>query len=477
MVFGRSNSLSLNTGAVNSSFASQQQQPQAPGASLFGGAPTTQTPQPQQQTGGLFGNSQPAAPQQSGGLFGNSQASQPAASGGLFGGSLFGGQTQQQPTQQGQQQSAPAGGSSLFGGGSLFGGQQQNQQQQQPAQQQQTGGSSLFGGGNSLFGQQPAQANNANQTNSLFGNSTQQQQPQQQSSSLFGQYNPNVNTANAYSNPLDRPSQTSLLSASRYAQSQYQPFVTGRLSMGQGAASQPTAAPATKLDWRNVKSSTRFNDLTDAAKSDLQRIEDKILEQESFCRQIEAMLPNHEADVKTLSPDVKLISEKLEDVDQGLQADAQGVQSAKAVYENDELDYLRCARIIENLKQPAQYSYHPASQSGRLPTASWDSSYDVDLISNYFTPLTQSMQSLIATYEKNLAEIENHVSPVEESARLQMQQSRGQGGEVGGDSVRQLAETLRGFEEGILAAAGKVGACREGVNELVVARGAGRRAW
>ncbi|OQO00100.1 hypothetical protein B0A48_13885 [Cryoendolithus antarcticus] len=476
MVFGRSNSLSLNTGAVNSSFASQQQQPQAPGASLFGGAPTTQTPQPQQQTGGLFGNSQPAAPQQSGGLFRNSQASQPAASGGLFGGSLFGGQNQQQPAQQAQQQSAPAGGSSLFAGGSLFGGQQQNQQQQQPAQQQQTGGSSLFGGGNSLFGQQPAQANNTNQSNSLFGNSTQQQQPQQ-SSSLFGQYNPNANTANAYTNPLDRPSQTSLLSASRYAQSQYQPFVTGRLSMGQGAASQPTAAPATKLDWRNIKSSTRFNDLTDVAKSDLQRIEDKILEQESFCRQIEAMLPNHEADVKTLSPDVKLISEKLEDVDQGLQADAQGVQSAKAVYEKDELDYLRCARIIENLKQPAHYSYHPASQSGRLPTASWDNSYDVDLIINYFTPLTQSMQSLIVTYEKNLAEIENHVSTVEESARLQMQQSRRQGGEVGGDSVRQLAETLRGFEESILAAAGKVGACREGVNELVVARGAARRAW
>jgi nucleoporin p58/p45 len=39
--------------------------------------------------------------------------------------------------------------------------------------------------------------------------------------------------------------------------------------------------------------------------------------------------------------------------------------------------------------------------------------------------------------------------------------------------VRQLADTLRGFEASILAAAGKVGACRENVNELVLGKLAG----
>ena len=41
---------------------------------------------------------------------------------------------------------------------------------------------------------------------------------------------------------------------------------------------------------------------------------------------------------------------------------------------------------------------------------------------------------------------------------------------MGNESVRELADTLRGFEASILAAAGRVGGCREGVNELVLGR-------
>jgi nucleoporin p58/p45 len=445
----------------------------------------------QQQTGG----SQPQQqPQQGGSLFGNTttQTSQPQAGGSLFGGSLFGNNTQSQ-TQQTTQQPSTGG---LFGNtqqnqnqteqkpasGGLFGNTQTNSTQQNA---QQPAGGSLFGGmqstnkpalGGSLFGntgtQQPS--------GGLFGNSTSQQPA---NNSLFGGMNQSQNQQQQQQQQpqqqQQQPTQTSLLGASRYHQSQYQPFVTGRLTMGQGqgGAPQPTATPATKLDWSNVRTTTRFNDLTDTAKQDIEKIDKLISEQEEYCKQIEAFFPNHGNQLQTLGPDVDLITEKLEEVDRSLAVDAQGVQQDKNIAEKDEIDIARCIRIIDNLHMPAQYVYRPAANSGRQPQAPvWDETYDVDLIGNYFDPLIQDMTRLLATYSGNMAEIEAHMGTMEQSAVAQAQQlgaqRSGLGGQrdVSGDSVRQLADTLRGFEASILAAAGKVGGCRETVNELVLGR-------
>lgn len=456
----------------------------------------------QQQAGG-------SQPQQGGSLFGNNnnttstttQTTQPQAGGSLFGGSLFGGN---QTTQTTQQPST----------GGLFGNTQQtqNQQEQKPAsgglfgaaqttQTQQPAGGSLFGGmqstnkpAGSLFGntttQQPSGSLFGNTTTQkpsggLFGNSTAQQPAG--NGSLFGGLN---QSQSQQQQQPQQATQTSLLGASRYHQSQYQPFVTGRLTMGQGqgGAPQPTATPATKLDWSNVRNTTRFNDLTDEAKQDIEKIDKLISEQEQFCKQIEAFLPNHGSKLETLGPDVDLITEKLEEVDRSLALDAQGVQQDKNITEKDEIDIARCIRIVDNLRMPSQYVYHPAANSGRQPQPpAWDETYDVDLVGNYFQPLIQDMARLLATYSGNMAEIENHMGTIEQSAVAQAQQlgaqRSGLGGQrdVGADSVRQLADTLRGFEASILAAAGKVGSCREGVNELLLGKVGGsqaaRRGW
>lgn len=455
----------------------------------------------QQQAGG-------SQPQQGGSLFGNNnntattQTTQPQAGGSLFGGSLFGGnqQTTQQPSTgglfgntqqtQNQQEQKPA-------SGGLFGGAQTTQTQQ-PA------GGSLFGGmqstnkpAGSLFGntttQQPSGGLFGNTTTQkpsggLFGNSTAQQ-PAPGNGSLFGGLNQSQSQQQQQQQP-QQATQPSLLGASRYHQSQYQPFVTGRLTMGQGqgGAPQPTATPATKLDWSNVRSTTRFNDLTDEAKQDIEKIDKLISEQEQFCKQIEAFLPNHGTKLQTLGPDVDLITEKLEEVDRSLAVDAQGVQQDKDITEKDETDIARCIRIIDNLRMPSQYVYHPAANSGRQPQPpAWDETYDVDLVGNYFQPMIEDMARLLATYSGNMSEIENHMGTIEQSTVAQAQQlgaqRSGLGGQrdVGADSVRQLADTLRGFEASILAAAGKVGSCREGVNELVLGKASGsqaaRRGW
>ncbi|EIW57668.1 uncharacterized protein TRAVEDRAFT_72697 [Trametes versicolor FP-101664 SS1] len=157
----------------------QQQQPQQ-GSSLFGST----FGQPQQQQG------QQQQPQQpTGGLFGQTAGQQQQNAGGLFG------QQQQQPQQK-----------PLFGtgAGSLFGSTPQNQQgQQQPQQQQQqqapfgsigtlgqssnTGGFGGQGGQQSLFGSTAPQQTGG----SLWGKPAtqpqqfQQQQQQQQSAPLF----------------------------------------------------------------------------------------------------------------------------------------------------------------------------------------------------------------------------------------------------------------------------------------------------
>jgi nucleoporin p58/p45 len=132
--FGRSNSLSINTGGGGG----------GGGGGLFGGALGAPASQPS-STPSLFGGANAASNTQ--------QSAAPTTS--LFGAA--------QPAQQQQQQQQTP---SLFGSA-------------QPAQQQQQQTNSLFGAKPA----QPQQQQQQQQTNSLFGSTTQQAQPQQ---SLFG---------------------------------------------------------------------------------------------------------------------------------------------------------------------------------------------------------------------------------------------------------------------------------------------------
>ncbi|KAF2483012.1 hypothetical protein BDY17DRAFT_279796 [Neohortaea acidophila] len=515
MAFGRSNSLSINTGATNSLFGQQQQnnaasQPPAAGGlfgnstqqstsagSLFGGPAAQQQQQQQQQQtggGGLFGNNTTqSSQQQSGGLFGNSTAQPQQQSGGLFGNtaaqpqqtsSLFGntqsntaqssggglfGNTLNQSTQQQQQPQS----TSLFGGaqtnkpaGSLFG---TNNNQGTTSGSSLFGGSTLFGG-NSQAQQQPGQS-------SLFGSQSQQQQQQQQpaSNSIFG----------LSAKPAEL--QTSLLSSSQYRTSQFQPFA-GKLSMGQAqstAGVQQPAQGAVKINFDEMRPTTRYADLIDDIKAQLESIDQMIQKQEQNCRQIEAFLPEHGQKVPSLGPDVDLIKEKAEAVEHALAMDAGGVDMQRRVLESDRKDFQRCERVVMNLAQPLQYRYTGYGGASTSTGLDGDVAKDMDLVSNFFAPVAAELIKTLDLYASNLTEIEGHMRVIEQSAVAQEQQLVSKRAGVGGgayangdDTVRELADTLRGFEASILGAAGLVGQCREGVNELVLGRlsnGNGRR--
>lgn len=484
----------------------QSSQPPAPGG-LFGSS--TQT---SQAGGGLFGSStQTSQPQQSGGLFGSSTTQQNTGGGGLFGsntqqnsntggGGLFGNTNNQQQQSGtggmfGQQTSQPQQSGGLFGG-SLFGNQQNAQNKPgglfgASTTGANTGGSSLFGG-------------NAQNTNtggsSLFGGNTQQNTG---GSSLFGRPNPNGNQAqqqSIFGLSASQPTYTqpSLLGASQYrAGSRTTPFA-GKLSMGQSAAPQQPPPGTTKYSYDGMRPTTRFAELVDDVQKELEAIDKMIQMQEKFCRDIEGFVPKHGDDVDGLGRDVDYIREKVEAAEQSLGVDAQGVQAQQGVLAADKKDFDRCQRVVDMLAHPQQYHYSGLNygSTARLPTSTSTSTTtaldavdadkrEMDITNNYFAPMATSLKQTLDTYASNLSEIEAHMRVIEHSTQMQGHALAAKRAGVGGGAgqggntdatVRELAETLRGFEESILNAAGLVGQCREGVNDVILGRvGGGRR--
>ena len=444
----------------NSLFGGQQNQPQQSSTSLFGGQ-QTQT-QPQQGSTSAFGNQQNQTQQGTTSLFGGQQQQNTST--------LFGGGQQSQPQQ------TP----------SLFGGAQQSQPQQNTnslfgrvQNQPQQATPSLFGG----------QATNQQQqgTNSLFGgqqNQQQQQQQQQQpTASLFG--------LTAAQPTFNQPA--SLLGASQYRASQYPPFA-GKLTMGQnasaaagggaggnaagGAGAGSAAQGAVQINFDTMRTTTRFNDCIPDIQSGLEKMDAMIAAQERFCRDIEAFIPKHGDNVRSLKPDVELVTEKVSAADDALSIDAQAVESEKAVLAKDGKDGERVKRVIDNLRQPREFHYSSFPRNNNAADGADGSVVkDMDLIGNYFVPLTSSLQQTLGAYTSNLAEIEQHLRIIEGSAVAQAQLLaakragvRTDMGQSGDETVRELAETLRGFEASILGAASQVGQCREGLNELVLGR-------
>lgn len=250
--------------------------------------------------------------------------------------------------------------------------------------------------------------------------------------------------------------------------------------MGQGNAA-PTTQPGVKIDLSNLRPTTRFSDLHDELKSQIELIDNFIKQQESYASQCEALLPSHSSNMATVAPDVSLIESKVETVELGLENDGRNISAAKETLKTDVKDLTRCIRVIENQSLPSRFHYGPGglpsttNQSGSSSTG-LDDDYDVDLL-GYFSRQADAMQVARATFEQNLADIEAHLGVVERrTAAMIGEVGRDRAGAAAGngrpgdDTVRELADTLRGFEGGILDAARAVGACREGLEDLVVGR-------
>ena len=90
------------------------------------------------------------------------------------------------------------------------------------------------------------------------------------------------------------------------------------------------------------------------------------------------------------------------------------------------------------------------------------------------------MNRQLAGLTKNIGEVEAYLASLEGHQSTQVQAARLSRGRDGGvksadEQVRELAGVLREFEGGILGVAGKVGAAREGVQEVMMKDTFGRR--
>ena len=249
--------------------------------------------------------------------------------------------------------------------------------------------------------------------------------------------------------------------------------IAGSLTLGQ--SQQQQTVPGARIDISNLRPTTRFSDLHDDLKKTIENIDGFIKQQESYAAQCEALMPTHSGSVTSVGPDVELINSKVDTVELALENDGREINVAKDLVTSDIADLARCIRVIENLQLPSQFHYGQ-SVSASTRSRHGDDEYDVDLV-GYFGRQADTMQKTLNTFTSNLTEIESHLRVIEANTLQQSQQvaaqRSGSGGANANDSVRELADTLRGFENGILDAAGFVGACREGVNELIIGRVSG----
>ncbi|KAF2703598.1 hypothetical protein K504DRAFT_463328 [Pleomassaria siparia CBS 279.74] len=450
--FGRSNSLSINTG----------------GGSLFGNNAT----QGQQQSAGLFGSSTAAStkPATTGGLFGSTSQSQ---TGGLFGGgapaasqppqtaSLFGGQ---------QQTSQPQSGS-LFGNlnkpagaaGGLF-GSSTAQPQSQP---QQSGG--LFGG--TLGGAQDKNQQATSQSGGLFNPS----QPQQKS--LFGAPIQQTATPSLFGNTNAQQPQTStpsMFGATQQAQTQQPNGMLGQnagFSLG-GSTSVPFNGQSVQVgSFDNIKGTTRFSDLHPELQRQIVQVDLQIQERITACNQIRETLPRTGDNVASIAPDVAYIEEYLSTVELGIDNDSASISHLRDLVKKDAEDASLSFRAIINLKLPNQFHYANrtnlnASTTRPNPTPSIsddpnDPSKPVDLM-GYFQTRTDDLGHTLDLYQGQIREIEAHLRTMEAGTVEKAQQLTGSRNGPR-DQRRELVEALKAIEGAILDSAKKVGQIRDAV--------------
>lgn len=339
--------------------------------------------------------------------------------------------------------SAPATGTSVFGSG--LGSSQ-------PPPATTAAGSSLFGNGGLSLG-----TPNSGTGTSLFGNNTSTTQPPAASTS-GGMFGGGATTANQQAN-------------------------TGSGLFGNSTQTSQVqqTVPAVRVDASNIKPTTRFSELHEDIQQQILAIDEIIqasIEKSLQCSQV---MPQLGASVEALPGDVELLETKLETVDGALSRDAQAVGARKEVINADALDALKVFRAVENLKLPAQFHY--SSIGGGFNSGSGaggDEEGSTDLLP-YFNSTAKKLEKEINEYQRVVVEVESHLRTVESSAvegiqkvvrrRQMMGASNGQNGTSGQvdarkEGLRELAGTMRVFEEAVLRVAGRVGEAREGVVEL-----------
>ena len=388
-------------------------------------------------------------------MMSRSQTSLPPPSGNIQAKPLFGASTTSQPQQQSTSLfGAPSSSTNTQQGGGLFGGL---------ANQNQGGG---------VFGSQQTQQAQPQQNTGLFGSALGQTQP--------------THTSGPFGSTLNNQSKGSLFGASQDNTQSQLPNLQQRApvnifsnSIGQTSQQQQTV-PGVRISVNELRPTTRYGDLHDELQKAIEFVDNFVLNKIQWQEQCEAASGMLEELCQQIQPDVEHCARSLDNVQHSLENDAENISLAKNILKVDATDARISFKIINNLKLPQQFHHAnlwssvsaPQHTGPTFPEDSSDEGESRNLV-DYFSRQSDEMSKTVASYKRNVAEVEAYLRGVESHVLQQMQQlafTRGRdiGENDAEDQVRELAGVLREFENGILSVAMKVGNTREVVQSTML---------
>ena len=221
---------------------------------------------------------------------------------------------------------------------------------------------------------------------------------------------------------------------------------------------------------QNVKGTTRFSDLHDDIQKEVLAIDNVIGKIISFKEEIDAFMPQHEADVNAVATDVALMERKYEAVRAVLDSDVQAIAHVQDLTKQDVDDAKISFRAVENLKLPAHY--HTASLWGsRAPNAGGASGTSAGSavgqldatgqdIMAFYQRHVQSLDERYARIKERLAEVQQHMPGVE-AGLYERVRSLSEAGVFPDDQAQQLIGALTETYQAIIGQANRVAECRQ----------------
>lgn len=232
------------------------------------------------------------------------------------------------------------------------------------------------------------------------------------------------------------------------------------------STSQQQTVPGVRIDVSNIRGTTRFEDLHEDLKNEIQKLDNMILTQITFHQQCQAFMGPHEEKLQQIPNDVEFCRRKLIGMENGQDSDVQSIATAAQLVRQDADHAALSFRAIDNLKLPPQYR----------STGMWHQSNDTrdksnentqDIIS-FFSKTADDLGATLNKYQGHITEIENHLRGVEAASAQQMNAlvARKHGSSrAHSNPVEDLTAVLTDFESSLFSVADRVGGARASLRE------------
>jgi nucleoporin p58/p45 len=250
----------------------------------------------------------------------------------------------------------------------------------------------------------------------------------------------------------------------------------GGLSLGQSNNQQQQTVPGVTIDMTNIRNTTRFGDLHQDIKKEIENIDAVIQAQIQMKNQCDAIMSSHNTQLAQIPHDVEFCQRKLIGVQNAGAGDVYSINLVKKYIDTDVQHAKLSFKAIDNLKLPPQYHNSGIWSTKTTPSSNQGQTNGEggaqDMVS-FFSSTADELAATLASYQKHIVEIEQHLRSVEGSSAAQLNTliAKRNGSFAGiEDPMEQLTGALRDFEESLLGVAGDVGAAREGVQSLQLGR-------